>query len=66
MGRCVSEILQPEQRGYQNAGGWSLAADMYLTADKAHVYAYYPYSATATDGTKVAVQAATTDYMWEK
>ncbi len=65
-GDAYPKFSSQNNEATKNAGGWSLAADMYLTADKAHVYAYYPYSATATDGTKVAVQAATTDYMWEK
>lgn len=65
-GDAYPKFSSQNNEATKNAGGWSLAADMYLTADKAHVYAYYPYSATATDGTKVAVQAATTDYMWGK
>lgn len=53
----------------KTAEGWSLANDIYLLADKASIWAYYPYNLNVTDGTKIPVPISTTshvDYMWGK
>ena len=65
-GEAYPKFTSQNNEATKNSGGWSLAADMFLTSEKAHVYAYYPYSSKTLDGTKVAVQAGSTDYMWGK
>lgn len=49
-------------------GKWSQETPYYLNADNAHVWAYYPYDQTVTDGKKVPVSIegnnANTDYMY--
>ena len=44
---------------------WAPDTDVMLSATQGTLYGYYPYSASATDLTAVAVEAASqTDYMW--
>ena len=44
---------------------WSPDTDVILSATQGTLYGYYPYSASATDLSAVAVEAASqTDYMW--
>lgn len=52
-------------------GGWTQLNPVYLLQDKASIWAYYPYSTTVTDGTKIPVSinagtGAVPDYMWGK
>lgn len=48
--------------------GWNQDTPYYLNADKAHVWAYYPYSSSVTDGKKIPVSIegnnANIDYMY--
>ena len=44
---------------------WAPETDVMLSATQGTLYGYYPYSASATDLSAVAVEAASqTDYMW--
>ena len=47
---------------------WEQATPYYLNADQAHVWAYYPYNQSVTDGKKIPVSIegdnANTDYMY--
>lgn len=65
-GEAYPKFTSQNTEATKTASGWNLAADMFLTAEKGHVYAYYPYASTTVDGTKVAVKAANTDVMWGK
>lgn len=44
---------------------WTQATPVYLSSAKATIYAYYPYSASVTDGTAVDIDhTSQTDYMY--
>lgn len=44
---------------------WAQATPVYLSGEMATIYAYYPWSATATDGTAVDIDhTSQTDYMY--
>lgn len=49
-----------------NGSSWDLAGKMYLNADQGSLWAYYPYDADVTDGTKIPVDITSnsTDYMY--
>lgn len=52
---------------FRHTGGGFIAGDIYLDETPAEVFAYYPYSASSSTGTAVAIESSTqTDYLYGK
>lgn len=53
----------------KQANSWSQASPVYLLAEKATIWTYYPYNQAVADGTKIPVPihvGTSVDYMWGK
>ena len=53
----------------RQANSWSQASPVYLLAEKATIWTYYPYNQAVADGTKIPVPinvGTSVDYMWGK
>lgn len=59
-----SESANIPAQYYSSRGAWKVERDVEITTDGV-AYAYYPYSATATNGTAIPVEVASqTDYLY--
>lgn len=67
-GTAYTGISIQNNKSTCNGSAWEQENPYYLNADDAHVWAYYPYSSTVTDGKKIPVSiegsSANTDYMY--
>lgn len=57
-----TDLVITQNNEYTRVGSsWRATNDFYLLSEKAHVYAYYPYSSSVSDGTKIPVSITSSD-----